>query len=228
MAPCAAASSKSTPSSRWGRTVASNVGSGSKTEVPGFARHVRFTLRCRHRQPAPACPFGARKRHPDPCAASSRPLSVTRVLAVVRVGKGGRLALVTPDLFPSSLRMLQEIVIPIFEVSVDCSLRVIHRLITAVVDDRARHPAEDRLDHVQKLSAGRQRCGLDQWTALTSYHRVVSFDSCEKLFRDMSRRGVPREIKFPAIGVKIDQSVHHADHLARILLHAVEMGDLIA
>jgi hypothetical protein len=36
------------------------VRNGSKTEVPGFARHVRFTLRCRHRQPAPACPFGAR------------------------------------------------------------------------------------------------------------------------------------------------------------------------
>jgi hypothetical protein len=32
---------------------------GPKTEVPGFARHVRFTLRCRHSQPAPACPFGA-------------------------------------------------------------------------------------------------------------------------------------------------------------------------
>src|SRR5450631_2828681 len=32
---------------------------GSKTEVSGLARHVRFTLRCRHRQPAPASPFGA-------------------------------------------------------------------------------------------------------------------------------------------------------------------------
>jgi len=35
------------------------VRSGSKTEMPGFARRVRFTLRSRHRQPAPACPFGA-------------------------------------------------------------------------------------------------------------------------------------------------------------------------
>src|SRR5260370_42346346 len=33
---------------------------GSKTEVSGLARHVRFTLRSRHRQPAPACPFGAK------------------------------------------------------------------------------------------------------------------------------------------------------------------------
>jgi hypothetical protein len=35
-------------------------GMGQKTEVSGLARHIRFTLRCRHRQPAPACPFGAK------------------------------------------------------------------------------------------------------------------------------------------------------------------------
>src|SRR5713101_8867418 len=34
----------------------------SKTEVSGLARHVRFTLRSRYRQPAPACPFGAKDR----------------------------------------------------------------------------------------------------------------------------------------------------------------------
>src|SRR5450631_2530112 len=37
-----------------------NVRSGSKTEVSGLARHVRFTLRSRHRQPASACQFGAK------------------------------------------------------------------------------------------------------------------------------------------------------------------------
>src|SRR5216684_6126646 len=41
------------------KSVHCNVRCGSKTEVSGLARHVRFTLRCRHRQPAPACPFGA-------------------------------------------------------------------------------------------------------------------------------------------------------------------------
>jgi hypothetical protein len=35
----------------------------SKTEVPGFARHVRFTRRSRHRQAAPACPFGLELGH---------------------------------------------------------------------------------------------------------------------------------------------------------------------
>jgi hypothetical protein len=34
-----------------------------KTEVSGLARRVRFTLSSRHRQPAPACPFGANNGH---------------------------------------------------------------------------------------------------------------------------------------------------------------------
>ena len=42
------------------RFVWAEVRSGSKTEVSGLVRHVRFTLRSRHRQPAPASPFGAR------------------------------------------------------------------------------------------------------------------------------------------------------------------------
>jgi aminoglycoside phosphotransferase len=36
-----------------------NVAFGSKTEVSRLVRHVRLTLRSRHRQPAAACPFGA-------------------------------------------------------------------------------------------------------------------------------------------------------------------------
>jgi aminoglycoside phosphotransferase len=38
------------------------IAMGSKMEVPGLARHVRFTLGSRHHQPAPACPFGAKER----------------------------------------------------------------------------------------------------------------------------------------------------------------------
>src|ERR1700688_4730125 len=34
-----------------------DVRDGSKTEVSGLARHVRFTLRRRYFHPAPACPF---------------------------------------------------------------------------------------------------------------------------------------------------------------------------
>src|SRR5450755_1889721 len=47
----------------------------AKTEVPGFARHARFTLRCRHRQPAPACPFGAitGSDHTHSITSSARP-----------------------------------------------------------------------------------------------------------------------------------------------------------
>src|SRR3984893_1635059 len=89
-----------------------------------------------------------------PASAAPKTLSVTRILAVVRVGECGRFAFVSPDLFPGSLGMLQEIGIPIFKVSVDCRLRGIHRLIITVVDDRTCHAAEDRFDHVQELSTG--------------------------------------------------------------------------
>src|SRR5258705_10913198 len=44
---------------------------GSKKEVSGIARHVRFALRSRHCQPAPACPFGAK-------GGSRRPHSIAR------------------------------------------------------------------------------------------------------------------------------------------------------
>jgi hypothetical protein len=52
-----------------------------------------------------------------------QPLSVPRILAVVSVGECGGLALVTPDLFPGSLGMLQEIGIPCLQkrqAHVDC------------------------------------------------------------------------------------------------------------
>src|ERR1700704_3530085 len=111
--------------------------------------------------------------------------SVTRILAVVRVGECGRFAFVSPDLFPGSLGMLQEIGIPIFKVSVDCRLRGIHRLIITVVDDRMCHAAEDRFDHIQELSTGRQWCGLDQRTTSIDHNQVVSLDAREKLLRDV-------------------------------------------
>src|SRR5216684_6005600 len=50
-----------------------HVGNGSKTEVSGLARHVRFTLRSRHRQPASASPFGAKRRHRRPREKWKRP-----------------------------------------------------------------------------------------------------------------------------------------------------------
>jgi hypothetical protein len=70
---------------------------GSKTEVSGLALHVRFTLGCRHRQPAPACLFGAMnglmqrsKWHFYSISSSARPLSASgtvmpSALAVLRL-----------------------------------------------------------------------------------------------------------------------------------------------
>ena len=82
-------------------------------------------------------------------------LPIMRILAVIRGRKCRGLPLATPDFLPGSLGMLLEIGIPIFEVSTDCRLCDIHRLIVAVVDDRTRHATEDRLDYIQELSACR-------------------------------------------------------------------------
>src|SRR5450755_3362611 len=55
---------------RWERaanrpqTLRPNVRIGSKTEVPGFARYVRFTLSSRHRQPAPLVSFSDIPQYP--------------------------------------------------------------------------------------------------------------------------------------------------------------------
>src|ERR1700674_398205 len=50
---------------------------GSRTEVSGLPPAPRFTLRCRHRQPAPACPFGARSGRPRLCQTKNNPGSLT-------------------------------------------------------------------------------------------------------------------------------------------------------
>src|SRR5258705_10899925 len=84
-------------------------------------------------------------------SALRRGLAIPWVLAIVSVRKFRWLALLPPDFLPGPLRMSSKLAIPIFKVSVDCRLCVIYRFIIAVVDDSARHAAEDRLDHVQEL-----------------------------------------------------------------------------
>src|ERR1700686_1199408 len=54
-----------------------------KTEVPGFARHVRFTLTSRHRQPAPAWRFGA-NRFTSHCGKPFCPLAMRYTLINTR------------------------------------------------------------------------------------------------------------------------------------------------
>src|ERR1700686_5641517 len=85
----------------------------------------------------------------------AKQLSITRILAVVRVRKCRGFPLAAPDFLPGSLGMLPEIGIPISEVTIDCRLCDIHRLVIAVVDNRTRHATEDRLDHIQELSGCR-------------------------------------------------------------------------
>ena len=44
----------------------------------------------------------------------------------------------------------------------------------------------------------------------------------------MCQEAAPQvEIELPPIAVPLDQKLHHADHLGRILFRAIEVGDLI-
>src|SRR5215218_7236254 len=46
--------------------------------------------------------------------------------------------------------------------------------------------------------------------------------------RDVPRGRVPGEVELAPVAVPLDQKLHHADHLGRVLLRTVEVGDPIA
>jgi len=80
-------------------------------------------------------------------------LSEPRIFAIVEFRKFGWSRLLAPYLPASSLRVISEVGVAFIEVSVDCGLRFLHRLVVAVMDDRCRHAAEHGLDDVEELSA---------------------------------------------------------------------------
>jgi hypothetical protein len=54
---------------------------GSKTEVAPLERHVRSTLKSRHRPANPACPFRAKgKHHPATERGTNKPYDMERML----------------------------------------------------------------------------------------------------------------------------------------------------
>ena len=55
----------------------------------------------------------------------------------------------------------------------------------AIVDDRASQAAEDRLDHVEELSARRQRSGLDRWSTAAQHSGVVLRYALMQALRNM-------------------------------------------
>jgi hypothetical protein len=74
--------------------------------------------------------------------------------------------------------VISEVGVALIEVSVDCGLGVIHRVIVTVLNYGARHTAENRLDHVKELSPCRKRRGLDGW-ALAAGGKIVFVDVFE-------------------------------------------------
>src|SRR5215208_2368208 len=116
------------------------------------------------------------------------------MLAVVRLREDRRLALLAPDLVARSPGMLPEVRVPFLKVAVERRLGVVQRLVVAVVDDRAGHATEDGLDHVEELSARRQRRGLDdRTTATVEDGSIVLMDALEQPLGDVPRGAVPGE-----------------------------------
>ena len=63
------------------------------------------------------------------------PLPVTGILAIVRLREGGQLPLLAPDLVSGSFGASHEECIPLCEVPINGGLRIVQRLVIAVVND---------------------------------------------------------------------------------------------
>ena len=58
------------------------------------------------------------------------------------------------------------------EITINRCLGVIHTLIVAVVNDRSRHTAEDRFDHIKELRASRKRRRFNE-RAARFHHKLI-------------------------------------------------------
>src|SRR5882724_10486310 len=103
----------------------------------------------------------------------------------------------SPKLAAGSPWIVAKVSIPFGKVPVDSSHRLTDRLIVAIVDDSRSHAAENRLDHIQELSVGRQWSQLDVGTTAMCpiLRRINLVHSPVKLLRCVPRGGVPREVK---------------------------------
>ena len=89
--------------------------------------------------------------------------SVEGILAVVAFLELALNPFRSPNLSACPLGILPKMLIPVLEMPVDGSLRRIEGMVIAIVDDRSCHTAKDRLDDVEKLCAGGQRCSSHNW-----------------------------------------------------------------
>jgi hypothetical protein len=77
--------------------------------------------------------------------------SIPRILAVVPFGELTHHSLVTPDFPPGTLGRREKMVISFDEVTIDREHRFLDTSVVAIMNDRPCHPAENRLDYIQKL-----------------------------------------------------------------------------
>src|SRR5918997_1700296 len=107
-------------------------------------------------------------------------LAIAWIFAVVRFGKSRRLALHTPDLVASPPGMLPEVCVAFLKVTVYRRLRVVHRLVVAVMDDRASHATEDGFDHIEELSTRWKGRRLNDRALTTLDGSIVLLDAFEE------------------------------------------------
>ena len=65
---------------------------------------------------------------------------------------------------------------------------MLRAVVITIVNDRAGHTAEYRLDDIEELRLSGQWQYLDSWRVIMGCPAVQEFDSIEKLFRRVPRR----------------------------------------
>jgi hypothetical protein len=97
------------------------------------------------------------------------------------------------------------------------------------VDDRAGHTAEHGLDHVEELGTGWQWCSFDRRSVITTEdRRIMLLDALMQALRDVPGGRISGKVQLAAVSVRLNQKLHHSDHLGGVFLLAIEVAALVA
>ena len=84
--------------------------------------------------------------------------------------------LLAPNLLASALGVQAKMVIALCKITINCRLSVVFGLVIAIVDDRSRHAAKNRLDHIQELGTGGEWCQFHTRGARDVGHDIIGRD----------------------------------------------------
>src|SRR5215213_6325136 len=112
--------------------------------------------------------------------------------------------------------------------AVNSSLRSINRFVVAVMNNCAGHTTENRFNHIKELRSCREWCQLNHWPTAISNSCIMRIHTFVKLFGNVPRSRIPREIESLPVTVVFQQDLQQPYHLSGVLSLAVKMGDLIS